>query len=90
MPKKDKKKTAAHKERVAQKVGICVKTIANWNRRLQSSRKRRPKAAKNAPVTMTTTTKISILIVYLSNTNERYHIPAINFSFVARSTAESH
>jgi len=57
MPKKDKKKTAAHKERVAQKVHV-FKTMLDDDRQHPNSPRRRPKAARSVAATTTARMKI--------------------------------
>jgi len=53
MPKKDKKKTAAHRERVAQKA-LSIVSVANEDRQHQSNPRKKPKTARNAAaITMT-------------------------------------
>jgi hypothetical protein len=71
MPKKDKKKTAAHKERVAQKVSSLV-MIANENRQHQSKPGKRLKTAKSAAAITTTKMRIWTSTASWNSTNERY------------------
>jgi hypothetical protein len=77
MPKKDKKKTAAHKERLAQKVSPPILKATHWCRQPQNNPKKKPKTVRNVDAIMTMTMKTLTSTVSWNNINERY--PTFNY-----------
>ena len=71
MAKKDKKKTAAHKERMAQKATGAI-VSAKSLRLPRSNKKRKLKAVRSVRETMMRRTKTWISIASWNNTNVKF------------------